>query len=863
MADAEVPPTTTSEGVPEKKDLTVAPVKRDARLLGIPLRHTRAIVFVSLSLIVLGSPLLYYCLKYHDPDIYQLADPSHDPEKRSIRKNLGKGKEVFTLLAESVTAMPPGFYAFDRAITRIANDTHRLQRDLRGLVYLDGQRDGVHAVNRVAARIEEFASSLQTRTVLLDDLICLRTLLDKTARVDAPGVEKCNHLLSEDPDGKSIAFVREFLAPPREPPKAKPTAGTSSAEKLREAPSPTENVAGNTIAEINRHFNWKRTELVELIDITLWPKEESASSAQKRDSDAAPSIKRCMAHALTLQRIGNKLSTWSYWVGLLLACLVALFWYRMWVGRQYALGRGRWRAQLVFYVFIVLQIYNVILVGAYMPDAGRIEEDTISIKTASLKDAYKTATQEIYHRLEQEQHFYILKFTMIGSLLAVFFRFLLSSGDEREAGSPTNEDKSATGPRAIFKLRNPRDAIDRLRESKIAAFFFWAAVIINCIVDTRLRYNAIICSALGRWIRTLESSVEEYGMTGWETFFEQQAPISSSPLMQVAPTLLTTIVFVLTVVLFLAKEQSTVSLRGNIRDSLHPVNLVFGGIAFTIMGFSDLGQPGMPWEWAGPVLGWIVAGMAVLFLGPKPIHGRVFRRDEITDSLIGYAFPFHYFNFHNTPWRPERAESTFWIVHVGKFTWYLIRWLGVRLGSYVPFPPLRRRLVRYVNRSLELEFMHLEINRDPLLSDALASTSEGSRDATGPMVWSLLYLQAGHRGLKRLKRGLRRLNDGTESSKLAAEWLEQFARDFVLRDENHGEWNLAVLADVDPLLPRGLRLVGSGMVHYCRVHDYYDEHNPWIVFMWEISVGETAKVVLLSAKDVFSHQMGVAGRKAA
>lgn len=870
MADTEVTTTKKPEPAAAKGEDSLAPVKRDRRL-HIPLRHIRAIVFVSLSLIILSGPLVYNCRKFDDPHLHQLIGNTYDPERRSIRQNLGKGKEVFTLLAESVIAMPDDFYSFDRVITRIATDTHRLQRDLRGLIYLAGQPDHTHAVIKVAAKIEAIGSSLESRTLLLNDLVRLRTLLNQTEGEDTG--QKCNDVPHGEPDEQeSINLTREFLRTMRTPPKGAPATEFSTG-KVIDVSSPTEHASENTVAQIYRHLTWRRMELLDLIDKTLWPQQESAPSTAERACDAAPRVKLRMAHALALQRIGNGLSKASYWVSLALACLVALFWYRMWVGRQYALGRGRWRAQLVFYVFIVLQIYNVILVGAYQPNAGRIEEDAISTKTASLRDAYKTATQEIYHRLEQEQHFYILKFTMIGSLLAVFFRFLLSSSDEKENPSPKG-DKSVARTRPSSKLRNPRDAIDRLRESKIAAFFFWAAVIINCILDTRLRYNAIICNALGRWIRTLESSVEEYGVTGWETFFEQQAPISSSPLMQVAPTLLTTIVFVLTVVLFVAKEQSTVSLRGNNRDNLHPVNLVFGGIAFTTMGFSDLGQPGMPWEWAGPVLVWIMAGMVVLYLGPKVIHGRVFRRDEITDSLIGYAFPFHYFDFHNTPWWPEWSkgigEGSKWekivagVAGLGRYIWayarYMVFWSLMRVGSYVPFPPLRRRLVKCVNRSLELKFIHLEVNQDPLLIDALVGTSDGNQNGMESMIWSLLYLQAGSHGLKRLKRGLRRLNVANNSSRLAASWLKEYAKDFVAchKAEKGDElWTLQFLnqliLDIDSKKP-----IPSKKVHYCRVHDYYDEHNPWVVFMWEIGQdNKDSDVVILSVKDVFSHQNGI------
>lgn len=436
-----------------KTEDTLAPVKRDVRrLFRLPLRHTRAAAFVSLSLLVLALPLVcaWYRYKYDSPHVYQLRGATHHVERTSIRENLGKGKEVFTLLAEAVTDMPPGFYAFDRAITRIANDTHRLHRDLRGLVYLAGKPHETHPVSRVAATLEGHASSLKSRTLLLDDLLRIRALLDLIVQTDAGAGQAPDEVLDQGLDQEAIDATRGFLRPAEQARKPETDTGAVSVGESTETSGTAEDTASNTVAEIYRHFKWKRTELVELIEATLWPGQESKPDPEQ----VVPSVERCMSHALALQRMANWLSRVSWLVSLVLAGLVALFWYRMWVGRQYALGRSRWRALLVFYVFLVLQTYNVILVGAYQPDAGRLEEDTVSVKTASLKDAYKTATQEIYHRLEQEQHFYILKFTMIGALLAVFFRFLLSSGDEKD-GSAANTEKPADGSRTGSKLRGP------------------------------------------------------------------------------------------------------------------------------------------------------------------------------------------------------------------------------------------------------------------------------------------------------------------------------------------------------------------------------------------------------------------------
>ena len=861
---------------------SLSPKKRDSGFLGLPVRHWRTTLFVLLSILILALPLTILIFEYDG----SAPLPLNDEETASIGHRLGKGKEIFNLIAEAATSMPPGYPGFDEAVTRIVYEARRLQRELKGLAYLTGDPPQTQAAADLASRIEKVSASVQNRVTLAHDLLLLRAILCQTATEDEPSL-CASHLCANNGCSNGIQSTaelkstRQLLLGAQAEATSERLVPLSLLGNACEAGRSSEESRRVATAEIYRHFAWKRSEILRIIETTLQLDARESSSASSNAQTLDKGVQACIAHALTLQRVASGLSKASVWVSLALACLAALFWYRMWIGRQYALGRGRWRAQLVVYVFVVLQVYNIVLVGAYQPEATLPEEEAITAKTAFLKEAYKTATQEIHHRLEQEQHFYILKFTMIGSLLAVFFRFLLSSDDEkREKQSPTDNVASRTTRPlhswpSLRKYASPKDAIDKLRDSKIAAFFFWAAVIINCIVDTRLRYNGVICTALGRWIRTQEASIEEYGLTGWETFFDQQALISSSPLMQVAPTLLTTIVFVLTVVLFLAKEQANVSVRGNVRDNLHQVNLVFGGIAFLVMAFSALGQPGMPWEWSGPVLTWVLAGVVVLYLGPKGIQGRVFRRDEITDSLVGYAFPFHYFDFHNTlrlPFiSPRTTSSVFAQVLNGSWQW--LKWIVcaplIRVCSYAPVPGVRRALVKLVNKSLQLQFLHLELNNDPPLVDVLAGSSDLRHTGPHPLLWSLLYMRAGPPGRRRLKKGLGlSLADDTESAKLVMRWLEGHT-DYIRR--------LPTNPDVFEIRsPSKLASAYSGVnsylecedVRYCRVHDYYDEFNPWLLFVCELrstsseSPGEntTKDLIIFSAKDTDSHQMGVAAQ---
>lgn len=887
----------------ENQSESFAPVRRDRGLLGFPKRNARAALFVFFSVLVLVVPVGRACWKH---DAWWLpAQGFRSPdenEARTIGGHLGRGKEVFVLVAESAIPIADGFPMFDAQVRRAAFETDRLRQDLRGLAFALGRPSTNEAPTRFTAALKAVSQRLLGRMTIVEDLRALRCILCDTASGDDPDLTKSTLCVSDvlplataprDAHQESAktqatnfgcdlrllendqaASVRSLLE------KAKLSLASDDLVNAA-APDGTAKTSGDEspasvepkskhVSDRYREFVWKRGELLQLIHDTLHPAVKAPkpdpTSVEKETRRRLGNLTR---HAVTLQRVAYDLSTNSVWVSVSLAVLVILFWYRMWVGRQYALGRGRWRAQIVVYIFFVLQVYNIVLISAYQPEVPNVDEESLTAKTQFIREEYKTATLEIHHRLEQEQHFYILKFTMIGTLLAVFFRFLLSTDDET---SVDDTDEGRSEPKRTRRIQaGVTDAIDKLRSSKIAAFFFWAAVVINCIVDTRLRYNAVICNALGRWIRTLETSIEEHGLRGWETFFDQQAPISSSPLMQLAPTLLTTIVFVLTVVLFIAKEKENVTLRGNVNDNLKQVNLVFGGIAFLVMAFSSLTQLGMVWEWAGPVLLWVATGLVVLWLGPKSLQTRVFREDEITDPIIGYAFPFHYIDLHNTPAPRQRepiAGSTLAarikrrLLQFARTLSNVLVWLRYRTLSFLPHVRIRHWLVTRVKQTLQVRFIYLELSADPPLSQILSVASDGSiSPRTGVLIWSLLYLKAGEPGVTRITKGMQELLPAnTASAASALRWITAHTS---LIEWNHAADSFRVCQPPklarksDPWPSTNARYWRCDRVYYSRVCDYYDEHNPWMLVVCQLEKdnGETP-MVMLYFKDVESHLNG-------
>lgn len=885
------------------------PVREEAKWLGLfPKRTVRAYLFTLFSAVTLLGVLCWqlrqqWAKLQHESPYDVVADAP------MVADALGRGKEVFVLLAGAAVRSPENYEHFEDTVAKLSLKAGTFQREARILAFQSSSPPFSHLSSLYSAEMQALAGKLGHRMNVVCDSERLRTMLcgvlpDVSALQEQGLCAPTEDAAARKPDGRiqrggsavrctnasyatqvlsaeAMASVRDQLSAALVEPLGQPQPAVLAEGGVSEPGSPAEGEAAgaavlgsnnpeggkrleavaplrrprNMLAERSRHLNWQGYELLRLIRMLRQPAHapDGVAVGVNASADDVSALELNVKHARTVRRLARELHDCSPYVSIALALWVILFWHRIWVGRQYALGRGRLRGSVVVYVFLMLQIYNIILTSAYLSEPAQVTDEPLSAKTAFTMTTYSTAVQEIRYRLEQEQDFYILKFTMIGSLLAVFFRFLLSN------------DESSGGGRA-------KDAIDKLRASKIAAFFFWAAVIVNCIVDTRMRYNSVICIALGSWIRSLELALDEPALPGWETFFYQQAPISSSPLMQLAPTLLTTIVFVLTVVLFVCKERGDVTIRGHSSDSLEQVNLVFGSISFAIIAVSSLGVPGMVWQWCGPVLGWVLAGMLVLRWGPKALRNRVFRGAEITESVIGHAFPFHYIDMHST-WMPWPDNTGRLWACINRFTDFVF----VSLGSYVPL--LRNFIVRKTREYLSIELKYLEESADPPLSAIVVQEEDGSlRPEAQARAWSVLYLLAGSRGRDRIKDGatVDMTSDQRPETQLVTRWLEGNGQ-FLRRDsDGFRVWGPRWL-----IRPNGKRVeyVSCKSISYSLIRDYYEKHNPWVLVVCELGWGsdedkaegqrkseggkELTPFVLISFKDVENQARGNAGGRIA
>jgi hypothetical protein len=144
---------------------------------------------------------------------------------------------------------------------------------------------------------------------------------------------------------------------------------------------------------------------------------------------------------------------------------------------------------------------------------------------------YENAVKEIQSRLEQENLLFAVKFTFVGSLIAVFFyRY-------RENKSESQKD--------VFVL---------LRESTLAAFLFWAAVITCGVIDCRIFFHVDIINTLGEWIRyhVEPATLTPQGITGWEHFVPRSNFFTSRlyGLLRLSVHLLTVILFVASILVF-------------------------------------------------------------------------------------------------------------------------------------------------------------------------------------------------------------------------------------------------------------------------------------------------------------------------
>ena len=188
---------------------------------------------------------------------------------------------------------------------------------------------------------------------------------------------------------------------------------------------------------------------------------------------------------------------------------------------------------------------------------------------------YETGVSEITLRLEQEKLLFGLKFTLIGGILAILFHARLKE---------THLTSSST---AEFK---------EIRDSAVCAGFFWAAVIVSTIIDSRIHFNGDFIIARGLWIKHV---IEPFFLSkpldpsiGWENFLSTVGPLhlKTYPLMRANWNLLTLVIFLLTLSIF-ALDQNNENIR---RINLSGLIITFFGFALTSIHFSYF-TPG--WNW--------------------------------------------------------------------------------------------------------------------------------------------------------------------------------------------------------------------------------------------------------------------------
>jgi hypothetical protein len=128
-------------------------------------------------------------------------------------------------------------------------------------------------------------------------------------------------------------------------------------------------------------------------------------------------------------------------------------------------------------------------------------------------EEYKTATEEIKLRIEQEHLLFALKFILTGAVFGIVFRYypgrLHLAQEDGGDGISTEE------------------AYPALRSICLCS---WAAVCVCSIVDVRLQFNTRIISDIGSWIRDcLEPCLVQLPIPGWETYFSHVGLPGGSP----------------------------------------------------------------------------------------------------------------------------------------------------------------------------------------------------------------------------------------------------------------------------------------------------------------------------------------------
>jgi hypothetical protein len=271
--------------------------------------------------------------------------------------------------------------------------------------------------------------------------------------------------------------------------------------------------------------------------------------------------------------------------------------------KQKLLGAGRFLPVALLSVLVIGTVVglNVDLTKTpgFKPNNGKADTTDHCRSDAGLggklppfiERQYQTAAEEIKGRLDHERALYSLKLALVGAILAFFLKEVFSKG-----GSPIGEGKreGAEG----------NQGFERLRDSSLAAAFFWATVVGAAVVDLRIIYNAGFIETLGKWVRCQESIVLPAGVQGWETFLAgerwMQAPYA---FVRVSNNVLTILLFIGTFAAFrpvygLKREVANTCALGVF------LSMALFGLVFFGMHFGSARQ----WIWgAGPVVGAVVA----------------------------------------------------------------------------------------------------------------------------------------------------------------------------------------------------------------------------------------------------------------
>jgi hypothetical protein len=122
-----------------------------------------------------------------------------------------------------------------------------------------------------------------------------------------------------------------------------------------------------------------------------------------------------------------------------------------------------------------------------------------------LIEEYKNATHEIAIRLEQEHRLFALKFTLIGGILGLIFRYYPTHSEPPRGGA----SGGGGGEADLSALRT-------------ICLCSWGAVFGCGLIDVRLQLNTRIITDIGAWIRNcLEAHLLPGPNVGWETYFSE------------------------------------------------------------------------------------------------------------------------------------------------------------------------------------------------------------------------------------------------------------------------------------------------------------------------------------------------------